>query len=135
MNPEKMDPKWRELMERHPWSFEHLYFPPECGAGWYDLLDGLMNRIEDVLSGEPKGEWLVVKQIKEKFGGLRFYAEWDINKDKLALADAVGALVTEAEAKSYQICELCGEPGELRKALPWMRTLCSACYQKKKENQ
>lgn len=47
----------------------------------------------------------IVTQVKEKFGGLRFYVQQG--------TDEVYKLVSEAEAKSYHICEVCGVGGEL----------------------
>jgi RNA polymerase-binding transcription factor DksA len=63
-------------------------------------------------------------QVKEKFGGLRFYiggAEKEIH-DR----------ITKAEAESYHVCEVCGEPGKLRQT-GWVLTLCAPCYKEHKK--
>jgi hypothetical protein len=70
-----------------------------------------------------------VTQVKEKFGGLRFY----INEG----TDEIFKRISEAENKSYEICEVTGEPGTLRTDIGWYRTLCDEEYEKiknKKEN-
>ena len=56
-----------------------------------------------------------IHQIKEKFGGLRFYCdfEWGLDESKL-------------EERSLSICEECGRPGELR-TIGWWKTLCDSC--------
>lgn len=59
-------------------------------------------------------------QVKEKFGGLRFYMT--------SGNDEIYDLIGEAEAKSYKTCEECGEPGE-EKPMSWIRTLCDGCYE------
>lgn len=54
-------------------------------------------------------------QVKEKFGGLRFYIN---GGDK-----HIWALVDFAEAMSYRVCEICGKPGKTREG-GWILTLC-----------
>ena len=36
----------------------------------------------------------------------------------------------QAEEKSYEICEICGDKGEVRGDY-WVRTLCDRCWKKK----
>lgn len=54
-------------------------------------------------------------QVKEKLGGLRFYLSMG--------SDEMYDLCHEAENKSYEICETCGEPGVLRDS-GWIITAC-----------
>jgi len=56
-----------------------------------------------------------IHQIKEKFGGLRFYCdfEWGLEESKL-------------EERSLSICEECGRPGKPRGG-GWIKTLCDSC--------
>jgi hypothetical protein len=87
------------------------------GNGWFPLIKEL---IEDLISlGWDKQTC----QVKEKFGGLRFY----IN----AGSDEIFDRLTKAERDSYEICETCGEKGELRKDLGWFFTLCDKHHQEK----
>ena len=114
---------WSGLVDKHPAMFEHLWRPPECDKGWEELLDNLMTNLEQLLKGMP-GAILEVIQIKEKFGGLRFYVntkgDWVSQEDLIALDD----LIQEAERLSYSICEKCGAPGSTRRDRSWVRTLC-----------
>ena len=59
-------------------------------------------------------------QVKEKFGGLRFYMTCG--------TDEIFNLVGEAEELSYKTCEECGKPGE-EKDTGWIRTLCDDCHE------
>lgn len=60
-------------------------------------------------------EQVVAIQVKEKFGGLRFYyAGGD---------DYIRGVVDMAEEMSYCTCEMCGNHGKLRRG-GWYRTLC-----------
>lgn len=79
------------------------------GNGWLGLIKELIE--EAIKLGWDRQ----VCQIKEKFGGLRFY----IN----GAPDEVHKLIREAENRSYEICEVCGELGELRQ-VGWYKTLC-----------
>jgi hypothetical protein len=54
-------------------------------------------------------------QVKEKFGGLRFYTN--------GATDIQDAYITFAEMISVRTCEVCGKPGK-RTSDGWIRTLC-----------
>lgn len=43
----------------------------ECGDGWFILLFDLMDNLDTI--AKQKGVRIIASQIKEKFGGLRFY--------------------------------------------------------------
>lgn len=57
----------------------------------------------------------VASQVKEKFGGLRFYVQ--------AATDKHYNYINFAESMSYHTCEECGAPGK-RYTEGWHRTLC-----------
>ena len=57
----------------------------------------------------------VASQVKEKFGGLRFYVDSATEKHY--------NYITFAESMSYRTCEVCGAPGE-RYTDGWHQTLC-----------
>jgi len=86
------------------------------GPGWSSLID----RIYDKL---PKRT--LVLQVKEKFGGLRFYIGYGSKR--------TFDLIDKAEHDSYTICEVCGEPGKLREDLGWILTLCDKHYENHKK--
>lgn len=87
---------------------------PELATEWQ--LDQAQQNIE----GEPRNvtesvEWIQVHQIKEKFGGLRFYYQGGDNH--------ISGLVDMAETWAGHTCETCGNKGE-RRSGGWVRTLC-----------
>ena len=78
-----------------------------------------------------------VEQIKEKFGGLRFYVVCYSNKapkneydepsildSHLSLREAVYSIISEAEEKASITCETCGMPGTT-KGTGWIKTSCA----------
>lgn len=92
----------------------------ECGDGWYDLIDVLCNNIQHHINWqnnfqEEKMEQVVAFQIKEKFGGLRFYVDGG--------DDYIHGMISLAESLSHRICEECGNKGKVR-GNGWVRTLC-----------
>lgn len=58
---------------------------------------------------------VVIEQIKEKFGSLRFYYQGG--------DEFVGGAVWLAESLSSGMCEECGAPGH-RTSGGWIKTLC-----------
>jgi hypothetical protein len=109
-----------------------------CGDGWYDLLDVLCFQIQQSVDNAVSSQaWrlkngkasqeevvpeeelqVVAAQVKEKFGGLRFYVD---NGN-----DRIYGLISMAESMSYRICEDCGNPGKSG-GRGWIRTLCDPC--------
>jgi hypothetical protein len=101
-------------MERSAWAD-----PEAVGKGWWPIIAKLE---EQLLELDTDYE---VLQIKEKFGGLRYYfaSSGGLPDEKFA---AMTALVQQAENESYRTCEECGQPGEA-KGPGWIRTLCDQC--------
>lgn len=91
-----------------------------------------IERAEEAMENDiditPKLDYIRVAQIKEKFGGLRFYYDGG--------DDYISGLVTMAESWAGRTCETCGERGKQRGG-GWIRTLCDkheAMYQVSKGN-
>ena len=93
-----------------------LYYVGSVGDGWLPLLKEL---IQDLIG---LGWNKQICDIKEKFGGLRFYIAGG--------SDEIFDRIDKAESDSYKICETCGEPGEVRQG-GWIKTLCDNCIKPK----
>jgi hypothetical protein len=87
--------------------------------GWYPILDALCGEIQHYLNWRnAKNEevpQVIVQQIKEKFGGLRFYYDGG--------DEAVHRMVRMAEVWADHTCEVCGNRGHERSG-SWIKTLC-----------
>lgn len=95
-----------------------------CGDGWNQLLDDLCEKIEAELDKLPELEDnFRILQIKEKFGGLRFYVS--------GATEEIQKIIDLYEELSYNICEMCGKEGKLRKIGGWIYTLCNKCCSEK----
>jgi hypothetical protein len=91
--------------------------------GWDTLIYKLCCAIESRLDwdnhNDPNGGYITITDVKEKFGGLRFYYD-----DYSNSSEYISGLVTLAENMSEVTCERCGRPGIFRGELPWFKTLC-----------
>ena len=102
------------------WGFSH-------GDGWYDIIDSLCASIQNHINNKryqfremsqedfDEEHQVVAAQVKEKFGGLRFYVDGG--------DDWVYGAISMAESISYRTCEVCGAPGKTR-GTGWIRTTC-----------
>jgi hypothetical protein len=86
------------------------------GDGWFKIVYELVHSIR--VNDLKKGDWVTkVTQIKEKFGGLRFYVTGTSDKN--------WALIRNAEQKSYGVCEVTGSETEVGTWNDgWVQTLC-----------
>lgn len=71
----------------------------------------------------PQKQSACAMQVKEKFGGLRFYMSGPQTKE-------MALLIRQAEEKSFNTCETCGKSGTLRTDRRWVLTLCDDCSSK-----
>ena len=63
----------------------------------------------------PPMPYITASQVKEKFGGLRFYTN--------GYDGEVSGMIRMAESMSYRTCEVCGSPGRSNN-YGWISTLC-----------
>lgn len=119
------------LIEKYPSVFKNMdagsvdFLPP----GWYGLMDKLCEDLSVLLDEEraktpekPDHPLFSVMQIKEKFGGLRFY--YMMNTENEELHKKVTKLIDITEDTSYSVCEITGNPGILCKSGWHFHTYC-----------
>jgi hypothetical protein len=78
--------------------------------GWHPMVARL---VEDSFDAGWDGR---LHQIKEKFGGLRFYVG--------ETSDEVADLISVAESDSERTCDICGEFGKSVCQRGWLATRC-----------
>lgn len=122
-----------EFMRREPLSadgiIDNLYdaFGIDTGDGWYQLLYDMCREIVEILEREEEPVHMVVDEIKEKYGTLRFYYRFKA-PGREDVRQTISAIVQKYEDKSGEICENCGSEGTVRTDPSWIQTLCDACY-------
>ena len=77
------------------------------GEGWHGIVRPLVEK--------ANAEGASIAQIKEKFGGLRFYVDGG--------SDELHSMIDAAQERSAQTCEKCGKQGK-RRSGGWIKTLC-----------
>jgi len=121
----------QQLLTAYPKIFSQPFGGFCVGDGWYHILEALCRRIqatidnreEHILWLQKEGkainidpiEQVVVAQIKEKFGGLRFY--YDGGNEEIS------GMVEMAESWAYHTCETCGNRGKMR-GNSWVYVAC-----------
>lgn len=132
MSPEKFS----TLRERYPAIFAPSEYESEpvdscgveCGDGWFDVIDSLCSSVQryvdhTVRRGAAHLEDVQPRavQVKEKFGGLRFYVDGG--------DDVVHHLIDLAETHSTKVCETCGARGRQQRDCGWVYTSCDPCFE------
>jgi hypothetical protein len=112
----------KSMETKYPKMFAQPYGGFAVDKGWWPILQALCANIQHHIDWwnknhekHPVVEQVVVEQIKEKFGGLRFYYTGG--------DDQISGMVRMAEAWADRHCEECGKPGRQREG-GWIRTLC-----------
>jgi hypothetical protein len=121
----------KSMEEKYPKMLDGKYGGFAIGKGWWIIVDKLMGQIQWHIDNSVKNnKWdlendktdvrpiipqVTVAQIKEKFGGLRFYYDGG--------DEYIHGLVSMAESWAGIACEECGGIGE-RRSGGWIRTLC-----------
>jgi len=91
-----------------------------CGDGWYDLLDSICQEFMDTCP-----DALYFEQVKEKFGALVIYTNYDGTGNKV-----VKEIRQIASRESTKICEFCGSIEDVQKRPQgYIRYLCPTCME------
>jgi len=126
MTPEKD----KYLVETYPKLFVNRYADMkttamcwgfECQTGWFWLINQLCQSIQSYIDNNQHNNipQVVVDQVKEKYGGLRFYYHGG--------DETIDGMVWLAEHMSYNICENCGSTENVGDTDGWIMVLCEKC--------
>lgn len=130
----------KQLLHAHPKIFKQYKLSMsetamcwlfECGDGWYDLIECLCQVIDNYMYNERSRakyekrkpcNYIEATQVKEKFGGLRFYMSHE--------PEEISGAVSMAERMSYLTCEYCGSTKDISQTKGYITTLCGKCMRK-----
>lgn len=101
----------------------------ECGAGWKDIINHTHEKLKYI---DPDYK---IAQIKEKFGGLRYYFDTSFESYDDIRRQIMDDVVRAAEYEASRTCELCGtskpsDKVEIRIHKYWYFGYCQACADK-----
>ena len=85
-----------------------------------------------VLVAQAKARGIIVTQIKEKFGGLRFYYDVPEGRRDEVLDAQFQRMVESAGLLSFFTCEVCGKPG-VRRSNGWIKVLCDEHHEQREQ--
>lgn len=108
LSRDELDRLYLQEYQRLAKKFPRLYTKVMCGISfhlaWGPVIDELSEEIEKIVMEDNLTEFKV-DQVKEKFGGLRYYVS--------GANDRVYKAIAKAEKKIETMCVVCGEPGKL----------------------
>lgn len=127
-----MSDKKQVIYDKYPRFLKNCHIAVD--DGWLPVVEGLCEKIEQFYQKLPPEEQAeadkignyVGCQIKEKFGGLRYYLDGGTTE--------IYKWIDEAEEACWKICEYCGAEGKLRYG-GWLKTLCDTCELHSKINR
>lgn len=113
--------KLQELINKYPKIFDKSTYSIGWWAPdtWIPLIDELCNTIQNYCDTHPEEKQIVCEQMKEKFGGLRFYVNF--------ATDEIYKHIKNCEKQSYELCQECGCTNDLGMTKGWMTILCKLC--------
>lgn len=110
----------------YPTLYSGRYGGFAIGDGWFTIIDHLSRLIQAHCEWHKECPPVKIEQIKEKFGGLRFYYSGG--------DDVISGLVGMAESLAGVTCEDCGFPGTTRQG-GWIHVSCDPCEEKRLANK
>ncbi|WP_411352972.1 hypothetical protein PNH50_19135 (plasmid) [Leisingera aquaemixtae] len=113
--------RFPEVYGRPPWSVKKtsLAWGFSCGDGWYPLIARLSADLAAIVREDGLTRFRA-QQVKQKLGGLRFYARGG--------NDRTTGRIAQAQMEAARTCEHCGtQPAEKRSLGGWLTTTCDAC--------
>ena len=104
------------------------YLFASCGDGWKEIIRNTDKKLKYI---DPDYE---IAQIKEKFGGLRYYFDSSLDYGSIA-HEIMDDIVRAAEYEASRTCELCGtskpsDKVEIRVHKYWYFGYCQSCADK-----
>ena len=121
---EKYDAFAKRMEERFPKMLEGKYGGFSVDEGWWPILESLCANIQSHIDWKNKTTEVVaqvtVGQIKEKFGGLRFYYSGG--------DDVIDGMVRMAESWASRSCETCGNRAT-KQTTGWIKNLCDEHFE------
>lgn len=92
----------------------------------YDSVERDLREVHELREVPKRVKKVIAVQVKEKFGGLRFYYDGGDS--------VISGMVQMAEGMSYRTCEICGCQAQTRRDR-WITTQCDPCYNNREQRR
>ncbi len=76
-------------------------------------------RLEALIAAQAPQDRVCAGQVKETFGGVRFYLRGGIQTYEMTRA------IEDAQCEAWKTCEVCGRTGMLHDSTQWYSTRCN----------
>lgn len=128
-----------DLFEKHPRIFKLMEDPyysisSDLPPAWLKTVDSLCGCIQEYIDNINQNnkhldpvDQVVCEQVKEKFGGLRFYYHGGDKK--------CDGMVEMTEYLTWNICQNCGSDEDVQTTEGWIFRLCKNCMNERKKQQ
>lgn len=102
---------------------------PETAEGWDALVEDFIQEMNEAACAF-RNKSITIIDIKEKFGGLRIYVDYDLPSEQISELERI---VSKYEHLSLKTCSYCGEENkQMHKRMGyWDIVICQDCYNKK----
>lgn len=100
----------------------------EISEGWEGLVEDFVEEISEASRDFKQGA-VTISQIKEKFGGMRIYVDYDLPSEQISDLEKI---VIKYEKFSWRTCEVCSACDIVlhKRYAYWEQVICEECYQK-----
>ena len=101
-------------------------FYPETCKGWDHLVEDCIEELNTAASAY-KNNAITVTNIKEKFGGMRIYVDYDLPDEQIV---EIERIVSKYEHLSLKTCTICSsEENQMHPRRGyWDMVICENCY-------
>ncbi len=105
-----------------------MFFGFEHYDGWFNLINTFCKCVQSYIDNNKHLNipQMIATQVKQKFGGLRFYYSGGNEK--------IHGMCRFLEYLSFTICEYCGKPGTTDEE-GYIETLCEECRNERNNNK
>ena len=114
---------WDRDTQSYKWNYKTTVLD-DVPKGWEDLILCMAEDIKPLLEESGQLNDFFTEQVKEKFGGLRFYHNCKCPKE-------VNEIIHDYAILSENICIGCGKPDALIIPIGWTLPWCRDCYEDK----
>lgn len=120
--------RWTDKIPKdYKYDYTELYYFPK---GWFKAFG--FNMLEEIRDDLIKYHYLNdfrICEIKEKYGGLRFYF------GPIPIESKVSKIVSKYEDMSFDYCERCGRPTTTKEVGHMVWTICDDCKKRIEERR
>ena len=131
----------KDIKNDFPWTYDRKYdmgWFESIPKGWADVLYPYLEKLTAILNYYKLTDYLYIQQVKEKFGGLRFYYSFwnedrDFNEKEQKGAELFQSVAWKMESATETVCCDCGATENIECYGGWVHFACPECEAKRQK--